>query len=88
MRIQTITEDLYVTAESFSNSRNWGHEVRAIYQGREVMKHKSFYLNRTWERYQFESALLCLVDKLDSSKAIPLKDRIAFYQFIKNNNNF
>jgi hypothetical protein len=88
MRIKQITDNLSVGVESFSNSRNWGHKVTAFYNGREITTKKVFYLNRTWERYQFESALLCLMDILDNTKIIPLKDRLAFYQSIKNSNNF
>lgn len=88
MRVKKITENLSIGAESFSNSRNWGHEVIAFLNGRKIATKKVFYLNRTWERYQFETALYCLVDALDKEKVIPLKDRLAFYQNIKNSNNF
>lgn len=88
MRIKQITDNLTVSAESFSNSRNWGHKVTAFLNGKEIATKKVFYLNRTWERYTYETALYCLVDILDNTKVIPLKDRIAFYQSIKNSNNF
>lgn len=83
MIIKKINDDLLITGEVYSNSRAWGHEVRAIYLGRVVEKHRVRYHNRTWERYQFESAWLGLVDKLDKSESIPLKDRIALARFIK-----
>lgn len=79
-----ITDDLSVVCESFSNSRNWGHYAFAIYNGRSIADKKIIYQNRTWERYQFESVLACLLDILDKEKTVPLKDRYALAQRIKN----
>ena len=83
MIIRKINDDVSIACESYSNSRAWGHRAMAIYKGREVERASARYYNRTWERYQFESVMLGLVDKLDKTKAIPLEDRVAMYQNIK-----
>lgn len=81
--IKNITEELAVGAESWERSNAWGHEAKAFWCGREVAKARIRYYNRTWERYQFESVLLSLVDKLDNEKFVPLKDRFELYKQIK-----
>ena len=85
MTTYKINDDLSFICEGFSNSRNWGHIVVAMYKGREVARKKVFYQNRTWERYTFESAMYLMVDKLDRwySVTVPLKDRISAYKFVK-----
>jgi len=75
MIIKKINDKLQITGEVYSNSRAWGHEVRAIYNGIEVAKNRVRYYNRTWERYQFESAWTGLLYKLDIDSIIPLADR-------------
>lgn len=80
-----ITDNLSITGEVYSNSKAWGHEVKAIYHGREIEKNRIRYHNRTWERYQFESAWRGLTDKLDKTNAIPLSERLALARAIKNN---
>lgn len=77
MQIIKITDKLEITAEIWSNSRSWGHEVKAIWNGNEVSKNRVRYYNRTWERYTFETAWLGLLDKLDKESYIPLADRYA-----------
>ena len=83
MIIKKITEDLQVSGEVYSNSRAWGHEVKAFYRGREIEKNRVRYYNRTWERYTFETAWSGLLDKIDKASYIPLADRVKFAQALK-----
>ena len=83
MIIRKINDDVSIACETYSNSRAWGHIARCIYRGQEIEQARARYYNRTWERYQFESVMCGLVDKLDKTKAIPLADRVAMYQNIK-----
>jgi hypothetical protein len=83
MIIKKINDRLSITGEVYSNSRAWGHEVRAIYNGSEYTKNRVRYYNRTWERYQFESAWQGLLDKLDKENFIPLADRVALALALK-----
>jgi hypothetical protein len=79
-----ITEDLTLEAKSFSTRNSWGHEVTAIYKGQEINTQKTYYINRTWERYQYESALNRMIDVLDKEKKVPLRDRFQATLTIKN----
>ena len=88
MIIKKINDNLSITGEVYSNSRAWGHEVRAIYNGREVAKVRVRYYNRTWERYQFETAWMNLADKLDQASkeqawSVPLADRYNLVTVLK-----
>lgn len=83
MQIIKITDNLSISGEVYSNSRAWGHEAKAFYNGREIEKNRIRYYNRTWERYQFESCFYGLLDKLDKNKQIPLFDRIELARYIK-----
>lgn len=78
-----INEDVSVGCATFFSKRRWGHEVRCFYREREVEQVRVYYQNRTWESYEYETALLALVDRMDKTKEIPLKDRIEMYNFIK-----
>ena len=78
-----ITNDFYIVCKSFSNSRSWGHIAIAYYKGQEVASSRIAYQNRTWERYQYESVMLKLINILDAYKNVPLKDRLSAYKIIK-----
>lgn len=82
MIVKTINENLSVACETYSNSRGWGHIVKALWNGREVAERRVKYYNRTWEAYQYQSALQMLVDKMDAEKTIPLKDRLELSRFL------
>lgn len=41
MEIKKINEKLSVGCEVYSNSRAWGHQVKAFYNGQEVEKKPS-----------------------------------------------
>lgn len=43
--------------ESWSTSRAWGHRTEIIKNGYDYGEHKCRYINRTWERYAFESCM-------------------------------
>lgn len=78
-----INENLYFEAWSWRKSGRWGHEARAVYNGREIDSARITYQNRTWESYQFQSVMQKLIDQLDESKYIPLKDRLEASRMIK-----
>ena len=84
MELKKVNENLTLGCEVYSNSQRWGHLVRLFFFSREIESNKVRYYNRTWERYQFESALSGLVSKLDRNKKLPLKDRLELSRFIQN----
>lgn len=76
MEYYKINDNLTFEAKTWNRGRqSWGHEARAIWQGREIAKARCTYYNRTWERYTYQSVMQKLVDILDEDKTIPLKDR-------------
>ena len=78
-------DNITVYCEVYSTRYSWGHLCRCYYKGQEITRVKVTYYNRTWERYQFESALCGIVHKLDAcyGKLVPLSERLAMYNAIK-----
>ena len=84
MQLFKVNEHLSISGEVYSNSKAWGHEVRAFWNGQEVAKNRVRYYNRTWERYQFETAFQGLMNQLDKESYVPWSDRVEFAKYIKN----
>jgi hypothetical protein len=63
MRIFKITKDIEVVCESQRTKSGFRHLATLMKNGREQDTAKCCYLNRTWERYEFQSVLSKLVDK-------------------------
>ncbi len=61
-----INDKLTIGCEYYETSRSWGHRATIWLDGEEVDKKKIVYLNRTWERFQFDSLLY----KCSESKVI------------------
>ena len=51
-----------IYAESWSNSRAWGHRAVLNVNNWYTWENKIRYYNRTWERYQYESVIHEVVD--------------------------
>lgn len=84
MESYKINENLTIEASSWNRGRqSWGHEARAIYNGREVASTRCTYYNRTWEAYQYQSVMQKLINAMDECKTIPLRDRYMAWIFIK-----
>jgi len=79
-----INEELTVQCVSFTTRTGWGHIARGWSNGKVVGEKKINYQNRTWERYTYETVLFSLVSAMDSTKEVSLKNRVEFYNFIKN----
>lgn len=85
-----INNDYYIKCEVYNNSRHWGHRATLYNKYHNKIDKLCYtYYNRTWERYQFESVLAGFAWKLDKQHKdiIPLKDRILFYNKVKDVNN-
>lgn len=72
-----------LSAESFSNSRSWGHIGIFWIDGYAQYRVKITYYNRTWERYKYETVLYKLFSKVDKDSTMQLRDRIALYKLLK-----
>lgn len=62
MRIFKINEHIEIVCDSKSTRNGFKHEATLMRNGYEQETVKINYLNRTWERYEYESVLKKLVD--------------------------
>jgi hypothetical protein len=83
MKLIKLTDTLTVSTETYSNSQAWGHEVKAFYNGYEIEINRVRYHNRTWEAFQYQSALQGLLGKLERHNGIPPADMKALREYIK-----
>lgn len=62
-----INETEYEFVNQWQNSRNGFNHISTLFKnGYELATHKVHYINRTWERYQFQTAMKGAVeDTLD-----------------------
>jgi len=63
MQTFKINKNLEVVCEWKKTRTAFKHEATLLRDGREVEKVKICYLNRTWERFEFDSVLEKLADK-------------------------
>lgn len=48
-----------IVAYSYENSHNWGHKAELLLNNYHTLANtKIVYINRTWERYQYQSVIL------------------------------
>lgn len=48
-----------IVAQSYENSHNWGHKAELLLNNYHTLANtKIVYINRTWERYQYQSVIL------------------------------
>ncbi len=67
MRIFKITKNIEVVCESQNTRSGFRHLATLFIDGVEKDKAKCTYLNRTWERYEFQSVLDLVINKSDLS---------------------
>lgn len=63
MKTFKINKDLTIVCEWKKTRRAFKHEATLLQNGREVDKTKICYINRTWERFTFESVMKQLLGK-------------------------
>lgn len=76
-----INKNLYAECEYYETRYSWGHKGWLYRDHQEIGYKKITYYNRTWERYQFESLLQCLVE----NKQLTEKEQKLFIKKIENN---
>lgn len=85
-----INDKLAIGAESYETRYSWGHKahlyrVKTPAQNDELIQStKIRYYNRTWERFQFESALFNVVEKALKNKVITPQEAKICNDFINN----
>lgn len=88
-----------------AGSRRGGfyHLSTLLYRGRDIAEHKSFYINRTWECYEFQTSMMATIyelkenlartllevfkDKNDIKRMTP-KYKAEFEKELENNENY
>ena len=85
-----VNDKLCMGAETYRTRYSWGHKahlyrVRRPEHNDELIESvKVTYYNRTWERYEFESALYQLVDKALKNREITKDEHKTLTEYIKN----
>lgn len=67
MTIFVITDKLSVVCQTIKTRSGFKHVATMIWRGCEREQEKCCYLNRTWERYTYESVLYKLLNSKKSS---------------------
>ena len=83
MKIFKINEQIEIVCESKSTRSGFRHEATLMINGSEQEKTKICYQNRTWERYEFESVMLRLIEK---SSCLSMEQKAQAMAFIKKDN--
>jgi len=81
MKIFKVNKKIQVVCEWKKTRNGFKHTAVLFVSNMEMDNAKCCYLNRTWERYEFESVLKELANKTD---ALSDKEKKAFLKFIKN----
>ena len=66
--LQPVEVEFQLVNEYFSTSRSWGHISTLFRNGVEVAETKIRYYNRTWEAYEYQSAMYSVVDMYNDAK--------------------
>ena len=66
-------EHVYFTCDTTNTKNGFCHHVFASGGGKYNEHSRVSYLNRTWESFQYETALLHAVDKFPKSMRVPLR---------------
>ena len=60
-----------IECESWSTRSSWGHEVTLYKNAVKIGRAKVRYYNRTWECYQYQSAIRCVISQaINEIKAV------------------
>lgn len=78
----TINDHLYAACVSEKTRSGFRHLASLKRDGVEIAKAKVTYLNRTWESYQFETALEKLLGEAKKLKVLSVEEQEAFQQTI------
>lgn len=82
MKIFEINKDLKIVCESKKTRNGFKHEATLFKDNTKLESVKICYLNRTWERYEFESVLFRAIDE---SIILSEGEKKASREFIKGN---
>jgi hypothetical protein len=78
MRLFKLDETYSVVCEFSPTRAGFRHIARLMQHGAEVSNTKICYVNRTWERFEFEDALRQVIDKFFTAEI----DRIKYLAIV------
>ena len=64
-KIFKVNENAQIVCDWINTRYGFKHEARLFINGNEMEKAKCCYHNRTWERFEFETVLLKLIEQTD-----------------------
>ena len=85
MRIFKITKEIEVVCNSEKTRSGFRHLATLLRNGQEIENGKCTYLNRTWERFEFQSVLITVINKAHKNKLISNEERTICMKFIESN---
>ena len=65
--------------ESWANRNSWGHKVTLYENGVKIDSVRVRYYNRTWETYQYQRAIKCVIGNIIAD--LKAHAKVAFKQF-------
>jgi hypothetical protein len=64
-RIFKVNDNIEIVCDWVNTRYGFRHDARLFVNGNETDKAKACYHNRTWERFEFETVVLLLLEKTD-----------------------
>ena len=83
MKIFKINKKIEIVCRSEKTRNGFRHLATLLINGSESQNGKCCYLNRTWERYEFQSVLYEVVNKAFKNKILSERDKKICDVFIK-----
>jgi len=83
MRLLTIDNNYSVVCEDRNTHGGFSHKATLLYKGRGIEEAKVAYINRTWERYRFETVLYKLAEQAGRFGKLPQPQLKMFLQICK-----
>lgn len=74
MRIIDFENGYKIVADTFYTRDGFGHDARLMLNDREIFKAEKRYLNRTWERYCYQSVSKAVISKAEEWQVAILKN--------------
>ena len=78
-----ITKEIEVVCKSEKTRSGFRHLATLFKDGQEVQDGKCTYLNRTWEKYEFQSVLYNVVEKAVKNKLLSEEEEKLCKEFIE-----
>jgi hypothetical protein len=69
------TDKIMIDCQVYEYNKSWGHKAKLYYDNILICDKNIQYYNRTWERFQYETILQCIITKAEAKiYNIPLSE--------------